>query len=793
MHPEDFQGDLAKNARLCVICGSRPVYRYNAKQCQLCKHSDRNRNRNRRLKTPEMFVSCDGEGVQKARTMAFVSFSYGREDGTATSFKKYGATGFEVAQWFFDEGLDGVYTDADGQQWKQALVGFHMGWDTGLIVKSFVEDLDNCLLILKATARKEARGQLCWTEHDNIIECTKMHRNDRETKLKWVSEAENDFILLHKPTGLALGFSKKRRLYLELRPAALKGQFDRMEGNRRIDIHDTGSAFVGGLEMALDTWKPQINTDQRDIIAWGKQHRKDGSFVQTNLSKVAAYSEAECVSHARMCRQLLDALHHGLGLVMTPSALFGSGSVAAAALKFHGMPTSDQIHTDTRFLRGGGIDEPIRIDDVAFKVYFGGEIQAPVIGLIKGEIDTVDINSAYPDKIRKLPCMRINHGHWDKVVDECEIQADDLGYVWATWAVDTSTVAPFPFRLRDGGVRTPLVGSHWVSIPEYVAAREQFPGDTYFTRGVRWVQDCGCEPPFQWIADYYTARQDIKAQMSDMEALGLTGSDEYSTLDGQQLAIKLVINSIYGKLAQTRPKLGQFTNLHAAAWITGMTRAQLRRKAWEREAEGGIIVAMHTDSIISQGGNPTDEGPALGDWGLEKAQVDMIAVQPGLRYATVPAKNKTKTASRGCGADEFKIAATDWVEKVDLTRHPREWGCLDTTEDHMHSPEGCGALVIPRKMMITWGLARVRNKFEELSAFVDMPLNINFNSPKRDVDAARLMPGQTTAWMVPPPTATAAPATLAEIKAYRALVLADEINDLHELPPEERDEIIVPE
>lgn len=729
--------------------------------------------------------------------MGFVSFSYGREDGTTASFKKYGASGFEVAKWLFDQQLDGLHTDVSGQKWKQALVGFHMGWDTGLIVKSFVSDLDNCVLILKATARKESRGRLCWTVHEDTVECDKVHRDSRKDRLNWVSEAENDFILLHKPSGIAMGFSKKRRLYLEYRPAALKGQLDRMEGNRRIDIHDTGSAFVGGLEVALDTWKPQISADQREIIAWGKKHRKDGSFVKADLDRVAAYSEAECVSHARMCRQLLDALLQAIGLVMKPSALFGSGSVAAAALKFHGMPSSDQIHTDKRLLRGGGVDEPIKIDDVAFKCYFGGEIQAPVIGLIKGEIDTVDINSAYPDKIRKLPCMRINHGHWDKVTDEDEILSDDLGYVWATWAVETHSVAPFPYRLADGGVRTPLVGSHWVTIPEYVGAREQFPGDLYFTRGVRWVQDCGCEAPFQWIADYYTARQDIKARMTEMETNGLAGSDEYSTLDGQQLAIKLVINSIYGKLAQTRPKLGQFTNLHAAAWITGMTRAQLRRKAWEREAEGGIIVAMHTDSIISQGGNPVDEGPALGDWGLEKVQTDMIAVQPGLRHATVPSKNKTKTASRGCGADEFKKVVVVWAEKSDLTRHPREWGCyLEREPDgspHVHDVEVCGALVIPRKMMITWGLAKVRNKFEELSAFVDMPLNINFNSPKRNVGAAWLMDGQTTAWVVPPPPAVGPPAKLAEIKAYRALVLADEINDLHMLPPELRDEINVSE
>ena len=57
----------------------------------------------------------------------------------------------------------------------------------------------------------------------------------------------------------------------------------------------------------------------------------------------------------------------------------------------------------------------------------------------------------------------------------------------------------------------------------------------------------------------------------------------------RERAIKLIINSIYGKLAQMRYGVGPYTNLHYASYITGATRGQVRTRTWQTEAAGGTV------------------------------------------------------------------------------------------------------------------------------------------------------------------------------------------------------------
>src|SRR5690606_14142924 len=104
----------------------------------------------------------------------------------------------------------------------------------------------------------------------------------------------------------------------------------------RVDIHDTGSAFVGGLEKAIADWNPPISDEQRAAIAWGKKARK-GGFMNGTPEQIAAYSEAECVAHAMMCRQLVDTVH-AVNVPMKLKDLYGSGSIAKATLKHWGVP-----------------------------------------------------------------------------------------------------------------------------------------------------------------------------------------------------------------------------------------------------------------------------------------------------------------------------------------------------------------------------------------------------------------------------------------------------------------------
>lgn len=704
-------------------------------RCQQCARNDKHRNNSRKKKVPPIVVSVDCEGAEKHGVMYLVSASYGREDGTSKSLtapEGEHLTGPVVLHWLVDE-LAGDYTDEDGKTWTQVVTAFHFGWDTSVITRDFAGP--DLMLVHKATAKK--RGLLCWTAHpteEEKAECHKFHRDDTELIQEIIGEGGEGDLLAYDPgSHLAITSSVKRRFYVEHRPHG-----DRFEGNRRLDIHDTGTAFVGGLLRVLAVWQPELTDAQHAAIEWGKQARKQG-FLGGTLAEIEAYSEAECVAHARVVRLLLTTIRDAAQISMDPKALFGSGSIAGAAFKYHGVLKRDDTH-EGRETFGG-----VTVDDLARLTYYGGLIETPVLGRLTDLVDELDINSAYPSKAIMLPCMRAGHGHWGHHRGRWDGRAprDVPGHVLASWMVTTPSSPPFTVRTKKGLVRAPLTGDRvWVTLPEFWAARDQFSDDVVSHEVVWWVQECECPNPLAWLDDIYTARQKVKKEMKGETE----GSDEWQALNCRQEALKLIINSCYGKLAQQKHGGGSYTNLHWAAYITGATRAQVRAETWLREAQGGIAVYQHTDSVLSIGGAPQDGGKALGAWGMEHQSADLVIVQPGLAVAL----GGGKSASRGCGINEFRTATEEWAATHDLTKHPLTWE----------------PITIPRNQMISRKTAIARGKPYLAGSFADAPLTVQFGSTKRDIANATPVPGNPMAWAIPPIDYVEHVATVEDLKDW---------------------------
>lgn len=698
----------------CIKC-LRPLIGRQSKYCTRCINADRSNNRSRRDKREEMFVSVDTEGVEIGGIMRTVSVSYGREDGTSDSLsvpQGEWLTGQETLEWLVDH-CSGVHIDSDGRLWKQATVAFHFGYDTAVIAKDFTDDLS---LIYKATARN--RNLLCNTQHAETETCLRLHRYDKYLQQLIITEGgENDVIVWDAESRIGIATSPKRRFYAELRPYG-----DRMEGNRRLDIHDTGTAFVGGLLSVIGKWQPDLSSAQLEAIEWGKASRKN-SFDSADIEQIEKYSEAECVAHARVCRKLIDSIRDAGHIPMKPSHLFGSGSIASAALDYYDVAPRKKSLTCDKPVRG------LTVDQLPTMTYFGGLIETPVLGQLDVPVDEADINSAYPSHMLSLPCMREGHGRWVSVPGSrlSEAPSGSLGYVLASWSVQTESTPPFLVRTKQGLVRQPLTGSRiWVTLPEYETAIERFPHNVIAHHVAYYVPECECGNPLEFLADLYNRRSAIKAEMKLLDE----GSPEWQLLNCQQEAIKLVINSIYGKFAQRRPALGRFTNMHYASHITGCTRAQVRRESWLREDQGGTVVYTHTDSVLSIGGNPTDGGSALGKWGIERQSFAFTIVQPGLAVAI----EGGKVASRGCGKSEFRAGVEAWLTIADLTKPPRTWP----------------AIPIQRTFMLGRRLAIHEGHPELAGNFVRRDFNPGFNSLKRNVGAAMPLNGNPRAWKIPP-------------------------------------------
>jgi hypothetical protein len=724
---------------VCKRCEFRPVTRgYGATLCDLCRSNDKHRHNSR--KKSEIVVSVDSEGSKDAfGQMQLFTLSYGREDGSSGSILTSDAK--ESLLWLFD--IAGDYGNK-----RQSFHAFHFNYDIAILSRPF--DPAEMFLVHKSGARNV--NLLCdhHTMHKpgerhaiNASPCWKIHRYDTEFISAIITSGGEGDLLAYDPTSnLAIAATPKRRFYVEYRPEG-----DRYENHKILDIHDHGSAFVGGLEKVIDTWQPELTDKQRAIIKWGKEYRKIDGALSAEPQRTMEYSEAECVADARCVRMLIDTVRQSTGILIRPSKLYGSGSIAGAAFKYHGMQTREEMHTFNTSL-----DQMAA--ELAELTYFGGLIETPVVGLVDDIIDSEDINSAYPSHAIELPCMRQGHGYWERTKVRQIPATAVMGYVLASWNVKTPSTPPFVVHTTEKAVRQPLTGSEvWVTLPEYRAAVEQFGTKVIGTDVIWWQQDCGCENPLAWMSELYDKRNTIKAQMKVVE----NGSDEWQLLNVKQEAIKLVLNSCYGKLAQMRPEPGKYTNLHFAAYITGATRAQLRIRTWRKESMGGTIVYQHTDSVKFVGAILENQGKGLGKWGGEDPKEGMIILQPGLAAPLHPTDkrgNKTKGASRGAAADDFYNAARLWAQTQDLTIHPTKWK----------------PLTIPTRRMTSRRMALHRGKPETAGNFVDGELNVVPSQFKRNLKKAIRMPEQPQAWIVPPIQRVDNPATLEDIRRHRAEV-----------------------
>lgn len=704
-------------APLCKRCHQRPpaVGGKSVQLCDLCRNADKNRHYNRDNKEC-IIVHVDSEGLGDGELLCL---SFGREDGSSGTIHTESAV--EALNWLFDN-VTGLYNG----ETKQVIAAFHFNYDSAILAK--FTDTRHLQIVHKSGKHYGPLTPLC-NERHCLGECGRVHRQDQGLARNIITQGgEGDLLAWDKESTYALATTPNRRFYVEKRPNG-----DRFDGRVTLDVHDHGKAFVGGLEKVIEVWRPEITDEMASAIKWGKAARKT-HFQGATPKQIGDYSEAECVAAARCSRKLIDTIKTELGITIKPHELYGAGSIAQASFQYYGVPTRKDSQRDRM--------------ELAIECYFGGIIETPIVGMFMCSADEVDLNSAYPAHMRHLPCMRAGHGHWQtkQRFRGGGVTNKTVGYVRVTWDVRTPSTPPFSIRVVNGCVRQPLFCLEaWVTIPEYLAALKQFGSDINAKRAVFWKQDCDCPNPLAWMEDFYHRRQEIKAQMKQVPK----GSDEWHWLNCVQEAIKLVINSGYGKFAQQRPTPGKYSNLHYAAMITGATRAKVRTETWAQEARGGIVLYQHTDSVISVGGNPVDGGKALGEWGLEdKETINPFLIQPGLMMS----EGEGKSATRGVKVEEFRKAAKEWEQIVDLTEHPSKWPPMTITTTRM----------ISRRLA-----HKVLKKPEMAGVFMTKTLDVRVSPFKRNLFKAEQIPGQPTAWLMPPILIEKNQATLLDILKHK--------------------------
>jgi len=294
--------------------------------------------------------------------------------------------------------------------------------------------------------------------------------------------------------------------------------------------------------------------------------------------------------------QLCDNLRDRLALAnIYPAQWHGPGAIAGEALRTHKVNKCRGIY-DQEFRRS------------AESAYYGGRFEQFQRGTYLGPVYQYDIRSAYPAAMTHLPDLsQVTWHHTEKVTTH-----DNYGLyrIACSNIPDHLGIGKLPHRNRYGTILFPTwaYGWYWGIECKDVPLRQRT--EAYMPSGPGLAAR-----PFAFVSEDYRQRAILKAANQP-----------------QQLALKLKLNSLYGKLAQSKGARKRadgswhyppFHEIVWAGWITAFTRAAISEAM--HSVDPASIIACETDSVFSLEPLPSlTVGTGLGEWEYEVAD--------GLRY-----------------------------------------------------------------------------------------------------------------------------------------------------------------
>lgn len=369
---------------------------------------------------------------------------------------------------------------------------------------------------------------------------------------------------------------------------------------RSAKVYEVFGFFQSSFVKALEAWEIGAPEEIRRMKA------ERGSFRRADLEAVTRYCALEC----DYLVELMGALRSACGDAgFLPSSWHGAGAAAAALLKAHDVAS---YHRHDLELTSEHVAE-----DVVQGAYYGGRVELLHQG-VHHHVIAADIKSAYPAAMVELPSLK-----GARLNKRVAFDPERFGVWRVSWSCPKgTTIAPFPVRVKQS-IFYPLSGEGTYHTVEVAAALALgYPIDVHWG----WVLD-GPQTkvrPFEWIPRVFDKRAQYKAEGRAAEK-----------------AIKLALNSCYGKLAQGPSKFvptPQFQSYLWAGHITAATRAKVLTAA--ALADDPIMIA--TDGIYAKGFTGLGEGGGLGTW--EQGEVDkLFAAQAGVYAATMYSHDPDET------------------------------------------------------------------------------------------------------------------------------------------------------
>ena len=363
---------------------------------------------------------------------------------------------------------------------------------------------------------------------------------------------------------------------------------------RWVVISDVGSFFQSSFLSAIEKWNIG-SPEQREQIKIGKSLRS--KF--TNLDEETdLYNTLEIDLLERLMTQLRSVF---LELEIRPRKWQGPGNVAGALLKKHGIPTNKEIPL---------FDNPEFLDALHHS-YYGGWFEVQKLGEV-GKGYQYDINSAYPAAMLHLPCLihsTVEFGGKKEIAQaikngRCHDKPIYLAHISFVHKNKELLWGSFPWRNKKGNISHPVKGSGWYwswEIENKLPGTSVVIGTAYI-----FIKNCDCKP-FEFVENLYEMRKKVGK-------------------DSKGIALKLALNSLYGKMAQSVGK-PQFANPIYASLITSYARSKILDVIRQK---GNDVCMVATDAVFSS--TPCDQliiDKELGNWSCDEYE-SLFIIQPGL-------------------------------------------------------------------------------------------------------------------------------------------------------------------
>ena len=387
-------------------------------------------------------------------------------------------------------------------------------------------------------------------------------------------------------------------------------------------IWDVWSFFSTSFVVALREYLG--NDPEVEYIEAGKSNRSVFQYAELD-TEIRPYWQAEL----RQLVNLMNALRERLyGADLKITNWHGPGAIATYAMTQRGVKKSmatipDDVSQCSRF------------------AYAGGRFELFRIGQHKGPVHAYDIRSAYPSAIQHLPNLAT--GEWSHVTAPTTIAKFGMYRIRFNFP-NLFTTRPMPLYYRDvrSAVHFPNVVEGWYWSPE--AQNCLAMPEAEIVEG--WEYHADEERPFTWIGEVYEQRAQWKREGNP-----------------SQIALKLLMNSMYGKFAQRVGYKGNdsptWHQLEWAGFITSYARAKLFRVMMEAHNKGSLL-AVETDGIFSTEPLSTPVlSENLGDWEHDEYE-GIIYLQSGFYFK----KRDGQWSAKSRGFDKGSITVDDAIASL---------------------------------------------------------------------------------------------------------------------------------